>query len=73
MIKYTKLIKALEKIGFAHDSYLGNLTVNPTNLGTSLKLSARLDPIHSLTPEIMKQIEDTNRVKIENDRGFIYI
>jgi protein-arginine kinase len=73
MIKYTKLVKALEKIGFAHDSYLGNLTVSPVNLGTSLKLSGRLDPIHSLTSELTKQIEDQNRVKITIDRGFVHL
>ena len=37
-----KLISTFEKLGYAYDSYLGNLTVSPAILGTALKLSAKV-------------------------------
>ena len=33
-----KLISTFEKLGYAYDSYLGNLTVSPAILGTAFKL-----------------------------------
>jgi len=37
-----KLIKTFEKLGYATDTTLGNLTVSPQNLGTALKLNCSL-------------------------------
>jgi protein-arginine kinase len=33
-----KLLQTFEKLGYATDPYLGNLTVSPQNLGTAMKL-----------------------------------
>lgn len=35
-----KLVYTFEKLGYAADPYLGNLTTSPKNLGTSLFLQA---------------------------------
>jgi protein-arginine kinase len=37
-----KLIKTFEKLTYATDPYLGNLTVSPQNLGTAMRLSCTL-------------------------------
>jgi|LakMenE01Jun11ns_1017448.scaffolds.fasta_scaffold8567556_1 protein-arginine kinase len=42
MTKLIKLNQTFEKIGFATDSYLGFLSVNPENLGTGLKIEASI-------------------------------
>ena len=42
MTKLIKLNQTFEKIGFATDSYLGFLLVNPENLGTGLKIEASI-------------------------------
>ena len=47
-IKFAKLVKAFEKLDFAQDSYLGNLTVSPKHLGTALHLQAKFNTIKSL-------------------------
>jgi protein-arginine kinase len=52
-----KLISTFEKLGYAYDSYLGNLTVSPAVLGSALKLSVRL----SLT---------ANDTKLDKDLDF---
>ncbi len=37
-----KLLQTFEKLGYATDPYLGNLTASPRNLGTSLRLEAEV-------------------------------
>jgi len=37
-----RLEKTFEKLGYAVDPYLGNLTVSPRNLGTALKVKCTL-------------------------------
>lgn len=37
-----KLLQTFEKLGYATDPYLGNLTASPRNLGTSLHLEAEV-------------------------------
>jgi len=37
-----KLISTFDKLGYSNDPYLGNLTVSPKNIGTSLVLQADL-------------------------------
>lgn len=41
VIKFAKLVKAFEKIGFASDPLLGYLTVNPQHLGSALSLKCK--------------------------------
>jgi protein-arginine kinase len=38
-----KLLQTFEKLGYATDPYLGNLTVSPRNLGTAMKVEASID------------------------------
>ena len=42
LAKLIKLNQTFEKIGFATDSYLGFLLVNPQNLGTGLNIEATI-------------------------------
>jgi ATP:guanido phosphotransferase, C-terminal catalytic domain len=37
-----KLVQTFDKLGYATDPYLGNLTVSPKNLGTAMYLEANL-------------------------------
>lgn len=56
-----RLIKTLatfEKLGFATDSYLGNLTVSPQNLGTAiqLKCTIRGDPGKKIPGDLVQKM-----------------
>jgi hypothetical protein len=42
-IKFTKLIRVFEKIGFANDPLYGYLTVSPQHLGTALSIRCKFD------------------------------
>ena len=37
-----KLIQTFEKLGYATDPYLGNLTVSPANLGSAMTMKCNL-------------------------------
>lgn len=68
-----KLLQTFEKLGYATDPYLGNLTASPRNLGTSLRLEAEvvfenrtdglIDKEVSDEIEFGKQIGIINRLK----------
>lgn len=51
IIKFVKLTKAFEKIGFATDAYIGNLTVSPKHLGTALHMQCKFNKISNLKDE----------------------
>jgi protein-arginine kinase len=42
IVRLFKMIGIFEKLGYATDSYLGNLTVSPANIGTGLSLGCTL-------------------------------
>jgi len=42
LLRLIKLMHTFEKLGYATDPYIGNLTVSPKNLGTALFLEADL-------------------------------
>ena len=57
IIRTIKILKTFEKLTYATDPYLGNLSVSPANLGTSMKLSCNVrlvDPDMS-NPTISKK------------------
>lgn len=37
-----KLLQAFDKLGYATDPYLGNLTVSPLNLGTAMQIWCKI-------------------------------
>lgn len=37
------MLETFEKLGYATDPYLGNLTVSPATLGTGMKLSCKIN------------------------------
>lgn len=53
-----KVLQSFEKLGYATDPYLGNLTVNPKNLGTALQLEASFTFEVKVDPSIDKEIAD---------------
>lgn len=46
LIQLKKLTRAFEKIGFANDAYLGNLTTSPKNLGTGMHLQCKFGTVN---------------------------
>jgi protein-arginine kinase len=56
-----KVLQSFEKLGYATDPYLGNLTVDPRSLGTALdlevsfKFESKFD--HVLDKEVADEIE----------------
>ena len=65
VIKFTKLIKAFDKLGYACNSYLGNLSMSPANLGTAMSISAKFNKVRGLTDDQKKEIEELHSVKLE--------
>ncbi len=61
LARLIKLVHTFEKLGYATDPYLGNLTVSPKNLGTSLYLEADLKYhsrlVSSLERHIIEKME----------------
>lgn len=53
--KMVKLLQTFDKIGYATDPYLGNLTTSPEHLGTALKIESTLTFKYSKEPNF-----DTN-------------
>jgi protein-arginine kinase len=43
-----KLLQTFEKLGYATDPYLGNLTVSPRYLGTAMEIEAELQFEHKV-------------------------
>lgn len=64
-IKFTKLIRAFDKLGFANNSYLGNLSISPANLGTAMQVSAKFNKVRGLTEEHRINIEKQHFVDLE--------
>jgi hypothetical protein len=42
MMRMIKLLSTFEKMGFATNAYLGNLSVSPENLGTCMSIKGSL-------------------------------
>lgn len=65
-----KLIQTFEKLGYATDPYLGNLTVSPKLLGTAMKLEASFHFENKVNPMMDKEVEqeivDGKCMHIEN-------
>ena len=57
IIRMIKILKTFEKLTYATDPYLGNLSVSPANLGTSMRLSCdvRLEDPDTSNPIISKK------------------
>jgi protein-arginine kinase len=57
IIRMIKILKTFEKLTYATDPYLGNLSVSPANLGTSMRLSCdvRLEDTDMSNPSISKK------------------
>jgi protein-arginine kinase len=53
-----KLLQTFEKLGYATDPYLGNLTVSPRNLGTALHLEVDFHFDSKVDPTIDRDIDD---------------
>lgn len=53
-----KLISTFDKLGYSADPYLGNLTVSPKNIGTSLVLQADLKLQECLVSQIDRRVLD---------------
>lgn len=53
-----KLLQTFEKLGYATDPYLGNLTVNPKNLGTSINLEVDFHFENKVDSVIDKEVSD---------------
>lgn len=76
-----KLLQTFEKLGYATDPYLGNLTVSPKNLGTSLVLEAvigwqnrndsHIDRETADEIEFGKHIKITNRLNDHQKRDIV--
>jgi hypothetical protein len=56
LLRLIKLMHTFEKLGYATDPYLGNLTVSPKNLGTSLFLEADLKFQSRLVSQVDRHI-----------------
>jgi len=61
------LLSTFEKLGFATDPYLGNLTVSPKDLGTAMKLSCTL----ILSPTD-KELDRDISMRLKNDYKIDY-
>ena len=65
-----KLLHTFEKLGFAVDPYLGNLTASPKHLGTALRLEAnlrfenKLD--HKIDEELQQELEYGKALFLKN-------
>lgn len=63
-----KLLQTFEKIGFATDPYLGNLTASPKHLGTALTMEATIgfeyNLDHQLDKDVNSEIEYGKHIKI---------
>ena len=57
-----KILKTFESLGYACDSYLGNLTVRPNMLGTGMKISVTFNLASNET-----KLEKDLAYKLEND------
>lgn len=57
IIRMIKILKTFEKLTYATDPYLGNLSVSPANLGTSMRISCnvRLEDPDMSEPTISKK------------------
>jgi hypothetical protein len=53
-----KLLQTFEKLGYATDPYLGNLTVSPKYLGTAIKLEANINFDNRYEVQIDKDLID---------------
>lgn len=53
-----KLLQTFEKLGYATDPYLGNLTASPRNLGTALRLEVDFHFDSKVDADIDKDIAD---------------
>eukprot|EP00347_Sterkiella_histriomuscorum_P011380 403372676 len=53
-----KLLQTFEKLGYATDPYLGNLTASPKNLGTALKLEVDFIFENKIDHNIDKEVND---------------
>ena len=58
LTRLIKLLQTFEKLGYATDPYLGNLTVSPKNLGTALKLEADIIFDNKVDNHIDKEVHD---------------
>ena len=58
LTRLIKLMHTFEKLGYANDPYLGNLTVSPQNLGTSLTLQADMCLQECLVTSIDRRVLD---------------
>ena len=56
------MLKTFEKLGYANDSYLGNLTVRPNMLGTGMKISTTFNLASNDT-----KLDKDLAYKLEND------
>jgi protein-arginine kinase len=65
-----RLIQAFEKLGFATDPYLGNLTVNPSNLGTAMKLEISI-PTDEFETHKLAQKEKELKSKVYNESRMV--
>jgi len=81
VLRAIKLIQTFEKLQFATDPYLGNLTVSPENLGTGITLSCKIDVSNpSLTgpryqnalKELEQRLAYENNVKYDQDSDAIH-
>lgn len=69
-----KLIKTFEKLTYATDPYLGNLTVSPQNLGTAMRLSCtlRLEDEQSSNPITKNKISKELLQKLTHNKFINY-
>ena len=65
-----KLVQTFEKLGYATDPYLGNLTVSPKYLGTALQLEASVVFEHKkdafLDKDVIDEIQYARHIKVTN-------
>ena len=71
--RMTKLLQTFEKLGYATDPYLGNLTVSPKNLGTALKLEANISYEykydHVIDKDVASELEYGKSIQMMNRLG----
>jgi len=70
-LRLIKLMHTFEKLGYATDPYMGNLTVSPKNLGTSLFLEADLQfqarLVSQLDRHVVEKIELLKNLNVINN------
>ena len=66
-----KLLQTFEKLGYATDPYLGNLTVSPANLGTAMTMKCNLtlrgNPSAQVDNQLIQQLKLDQCIKYERE------